>query len=781
MHHHAPDWKTPMYCELGNPASPKRKHRRGAPWWLPPATVALVFCGACPATAQAPSGTSARPVLEEVIVTASRREEYVQDVPLSIQVMTGAELERLGRDSFQDYLLTVPGVSFRDQGNGAKRVGLRGVSNLAGSDFGTVDSVSTVGLYLNDVPIQGTSVLPDLSLYDLNRVEILKGPQGTLYGEGAMGGAIRMILNQPNLRHFEGKAEAILSQIDAGGFGYQLRGMLDIPLAEDRFGIRLVASLRDDEGFVDNIAQTIDDINAADLHSLRIIALARPSDALSIELLALQESLDQDDFPQFVEGLGDLESNLLEDRSNETDLDLLGLTVKYAFPGVEATLISSYYAADRSFTDRFALGSPLINLVLTRFGLSPVLITQEPFPFTSDITAYTQELRLVSTGDQKVDWVLGAFYRDKENDAEGGLHLVDADVATINAALAAGGPAFAPFLLTSNVATNREALHTFEQIAIYGEANVEIAEGVELVLGMRWFDESVDLQDQQTGYGPLTVISAPAQSAKVSESGIIPKVGLAWFVTDDHLLYAQAAQGFRSGGPNLQFVLGVGEQAIDSDSLWNYEFGAKTRWLDGALIANASLYYVDWEGMQTNQFALSPVSGAMTGFLGNGGDARIVGGELNVLFAPDDRWRLGLNLGVNDSEVTKGVGGITEGEKLANLPEVTASAFAQYSFPVRNIGNAFFRFDFEHVDKQATRLVSMTSDGFFVDSYDVGGLRMGLESGSGRWGVDLFVRNLWDERAEVGRGLSSVSAVTSANVVTLLPPRTVGIALRTLF
>jgi len=196
--------------------------RRAAPSSCLPGMVAVLCCSS-PALAQAPAGVSAQPVLEEIIVTASRREQYVQDVPLSIQVMTGEELERLGRDSFEDYILTVPGASFRDQGNGAKRIGLRGISNLSGSDFGTVDSVSTIGLYLNDVAVQGTSVLPDLALYDLNRVEILKGPQGTLYGEGAMGGAIKMILNQPNLQRFEAKGEAVLSWVDDGGFNYQVR------------------------------------------------------------------------------------------------------------------------------------------------------------------------------------------------------------------------------------------------------------------------------------------------------------------------------------------------------------------------------------------------------------------------------------------------------------------------------------------------------------------------------------------------------------------------------
>jgi outer membrane receptor protein involved in Fe transport len=262
---------------------------------------------------------------------------------------------------------------------------------------------------------------------------------------------------------------------------------------------------------------------------------------------------------------------------------------------------------------------------------------------------------------------------------------------------------------------------------------------------------------------------------------VIPKVGLSYAISGDHLVYFQAAQGFRSGGPNLQFTLGVGKQAIDSDSLWNYEIGAKTSWLGGALLANASIYYIDWSDMQTNQFALSPVTGAVTGFLDNGGDARIVGGELFITAAPADGWLLGLNLGVNDSKVTRGAGGITEGEELANLPEITASAYAQYSFPVRDIGNAYVRFSYEHADKQATRLLSATSNGFFIDGYDIGHLRAGLEGGNGLWGLDVFVNNIWDERAELGRGLSSVSSVTSANVVTIIQPRTIGVSLRKSF
>ena len=227
---------------------------------------------------------------EEIVVTAERREQGVQDIALPIQLFSGRTLERLGADKFEDYLLQVPGVSLRSQGNGASRIAIRGISNIAASDVGGGNTLSTVGLYLNDVPIQGTSVLPDLALYDVQRIEVLKGPQGTLYGEGAMGGAIKMQLTPPDMSATSARGEATLSTTDgATTLSYAARGVLNLPLAQDRVGLRLVGTYKSDAGFVNNIATGERDYNDRRSWSVRGILAANIAEGFDAELLAMSE------------------------------------------------------------------------------------------------------------------------------------------------------------------------------------------------------------------------------------------------------------------------------------------------------------------------------------------------------------------------------------------------------------------------------------------------------------------------------------------------------------
>ena len=211
-------------------------------------------------------------LLEEIVVTAERRTQNEQDVATALQAFTGQGLERRGADGFEDYVLSVPGLSFRDQGAGATRIAIRGISNVSASDFAVTTPVSTVGLYLNDVPIQGTSQLPDLNLYDLEQIEVLKGPQGTLYGEGAMGGAIRMTLARPDPTEFSARGEVIGSFTDDGGFNNAGRGVVNIPIAEGSTALRIVGTYRDHDGFVDNIARDEEDANSSSAYSVRALA-----------------------------------------------------------------------------------------------------------------------------------------------------------------------------------------------------------------------------------------------------------------------------------------------------------------------------------------------------------------------------------------------------------------------------------------------------------------------------------------------------------------------------
>lgn len=761
----------------------RRSHTHSSPHslaWFGFAATSLLAAHQ-PAFAQ--QGTDAE-LLEEIVVTANRREQNVQQVPASIQVLDGSTLDKLGANDFEDYLTSVSSVGMTRSGSGSVKAGVRGVSNVIGSEAGVGDSTSTVGLYLNDVPIQGSGPLPDLALYDLQRVEVLKGPQGTLYGEGAMGGAIKMILTPADTNQFSTRAEGGVSFTEDGGTNYEMKGAVNLPLLDDRLGARLVASYRDDSGFIDNTRQGIDDIDSSTTLNVRGLLDWKLTDAFSAELLALHQEFDQDDFGEAVRGAGERRSTLAEDRYNEVTFDLFALSLKYDFGGVELASSTSYWQNERERFDRAAIVGYYLNFTLEPLGL-PVISPQDAQGFTLflDQQAFTQELRLSSTSDTRINWTAGAFYRSAKQNSTG--YDTVSDLSAVNAAIADAGffPPGSEF--TSSYAYETRIDERFEQTAVYGEIDFELTPRLELKLGARWFQEDLELYQRDEGLNlvalDLEFLGIPNPSireAEADDDGVIGRVGLSYRLSDEHMLYALVSQGFRSGGPNFSGGLaGTSVPTLfESDSLVNYEIGAKTAWLKGRLIANASLYFIDWSDVQVR------VTGTNTSYIGNAGEAEVRGGELQLIAAPSERWRVGLNLGLLDSELTslaRGVSGRV-GADLPNAPETTGSAYVQYGWPLGALGDGFARFDYLYVDRQAIELLPRTgsTDAYYLDAYDSGRLQFGVQNE--RWSAFLFADNLWDERGVTSKTRFNPPGSPEERL-SLLRPRTVGVRLSVAF
>lgn len=702
--------------------------------------------------------------LQEIIVTAARRTQRAQDFAGGLQVFNGGELDRRGVNGFNDYLPSVPGASFRDQGNGSTSVSLRGISNVGGSDFGALSTVSTVGVYLNEVPIQGTSMLPDLALYDLSRVEVLKGPQGTLYGEGAMGGAIRMMLNAPDPAGYRSTADATLASTDNGGINYRVRGMMNAPLGEST-ALRVVGSYRDDDGFIDNLATGKDDINGRSAWSVRALLSSQLTERFSIDVLALHDASSVDGFPQMDRRVGDVKVNNPETEYADVDTSIFGLTLQYDLGGVDLTSVTSYYDSQQ----KKQAYAPYPLAAYFPSNVAPSMSRGD-----TDLGSFAQELRLVRQGDNRLDWVAGVFYRDKTQDNISEAVFTDANFAAANALLAAAGDP----LLTTLIPGREVIKDTYEQVAVYGEITYEVVDRLDLTLGARWFDEDVESTYDFIGSDVLAPISLSGLDLRGKDSGVIPKIGLAYKLDRSKLLYALASQGFRSSGPNVihSFFPTLGEDFVSSDSLWNYEIGTKTTWLDGHLQANVDAFYVDWRDIQGNQIEFVSSIGADLGFVGNAGNAEIRGAELeiNAFFAA---WEAGLAVGLTDSELTQSNSNTLVGAQLPNVPKWTGSTYLQYRFPVAR-GEGTVRFDARYVDSQVTRFIAPGDDGSPLDSYSVGNLRFGFTPESGAWGLDVFVDNLWDERAELGRDLAYAGNTAFTGRFTVNQPRTVGVTFR---
>ena len=718
--------------------------------------------------------------LEEVVVTAQRREQGIQDVANSLEVITGGQLDTLGQVQFEDYLNTISGVAFNQSGEGSTKIGIRGISSFTENRYGVTDSVSTVGLYIDEIPLAGAGSIPDLALFDLSRIEVLKGPQGTLYGEGAMGGAIRMITNVPELDEFSGKTEATMSSTEHGGLNYQARGVVNLPLAQERVAARIVGSYRDDSGFVDNVTTGEKDLNSLRQWSMRALVRAQVTDNFTVDLFHLHDDQRLDGLNRQTLGLPDFQTNLHENEYSENTVDVSALTLRYDFGVAALSSSSSYFETERKFSSRFPIG--LDAFFLPALGVAPVGSVSESLGFSDRPKTFTQELRLVSQGDERVDWVAGAFYRDRDRRVCDPADAASAEDA--NAELAAAGlPVFPATTTTCGVRPTSgidifetRLEETFEQLALYTETNIELMDRWELTLGARWFDEEVGVTSETEWFGPLAAFTAPPLSSKVSSSDVLFKGGLSWALSKDHLIYVNAAQGFRSGAPNLNSVYLGGQFAqYESDSLWNYELGTKSTWLDGRLVANVAAYYLDWSEIQVPRFIFSPVFNNTVTIFDNAGDAEIVGLDLQLTARPTRSLELGASVNLQDSEFTAVSPDtlIAAGSSLPNSPDLTAYAYTQYSKPIAQ-GSAFVRLDYRFVD-ELTQLpinVGNARDPRRLASYSVANMFVGYQAD--RWYLTGFVTNLTDQRAQLSSDTLTRLVVTTPDTAALLQPRTVG-------
>ena len=711
--------------------------------------------------------------LEEVVVTAEHRTENLHDVAGALQVFTGEALEKRGADGFEDFVLLVPGLSFRDQGAGATRIAIRGISNVAASDFGVTTPVSTVGLYLNDVPIQGTSQLPNLNLYDLEQIEVLKGPQGTLYGEGAMGGAIRMTLAKPNATDFSARGEMSGSFTKAGGFNNGFRAAVNTPLVADRAALRLVGTYRARAGFINNIARGDKHANSSYDYAVRALVGASLNDTIKVELLAMFSDTREDDFPNVDSGLGDLELDSSEPRYNENDFRLYGLTVNADLGFAQLTSVTSRTQLNREFIDRLVFASTFFS----QYGR----LTGDPFYTETAQESFAQELRLVSAGDARFDWLVGAFYRDKDQVAFVSPHTMPGEHTLLNESLSAMN---LPLIPDSSRITGggdvgfRAVTDRYEQVALYAEVALALDQRWNFTLGARWFDEDVTLEDELVLYSVLDTASSPYRVVEEPSSDVLLKARLSYRMTADSLLFFTIAEGFRSGGINLQSAFGVGDLLFESDALVSYELGGKTTWNDGRLMLNGSVYVQDWEDIQSNGSDISPTTGSRVNFISNAGDAEVMGIEAELHFQASDFLTIGWTLGYADSELTSAIADAVVGASLPNVPQYTTSASVDYAFKLGRLGDGFARFDVQYSDDQFTRLQRFGAPtGAPVDAYWVGQFRLGFRNQT-HWGAEVFIDNIWDERAKLGRGRTATGSFNSPDRFVINRPRTIGLVIK---
>ncbi|WP_336961715.1 TonB-dependent receptor [Sphingobium aquiterrae] len=746
-------------------------------------TAAAALATAFSVSAQAQTAQAAPAAADagtDIVVTALRRDTTLQTTPMAITALTGETLTNAGVTNIADYAKFVPSLRIQDNGPGQRRVSLRGVQ---------ASGEATVGVYYDDTPVTGSVGVSsdaagrtaDFTLFDVSRIEVLRGPQGTLYGSSSMGGAIRVILNKPT-QDYEGTVEGQMMSTKGGGFGYFVNGMVNVPLVKDLLAVRAVLYRRDSNGYVDNSFLNRKNVNDYTATGGRLMARLTPSSNLTIDASASFENTDAVSASWNPE-VGDYKTAAQVMLPYTDKSQIYNLTAKWDIGGVNLTSITSYqhrksaYAADDSYyigsyrtaarCAAYVNGSSTSacsDSQLTSYynyidGLSPAAIY-----YPGSTKDFTQEVRLSSDGTQMIDWTIGGFYQNRKNDVTSSDARAD-DVT---------GEIITPVQLFYR----REIFDKLEQFAVFGEGTFHATPKLSLTAGIRYFDYNKTVQ----GFTDIawTLIGAPARPLSTvdsSENGTLLKFNAAWQATSDMMFYATASQGFRPGGANQVIGLSADLTPYQADRLWNYEAGAKLSLLDRKLTLNLAGYQIDWKNMQVSG---RTTNGAFS-FLSNAGAARVRGVEAEAFLRPVKGLQLTLSGNYIDAKLTEDqvndavVAAGRAGDRIPYIPHLSGAFGAEYTVPVSGTVDFFARADVNYAGSSYSEFRPTNVYRVKMDDYALANVRIGLELPASDTGVYLFVNNIFDS---VAINRASRSSTANSYSATSAAPRTVGINLR---
>jgi iron complex outermembrane receptor protein len=780
------------------------------------ASSAVAF--AIPASAQtaAPNADSSS-TLGEIVVTAQKRVSTVQDTPISITAVSGADIQDRGITDVSTLAAATPGVSLKSNGPGQTEIEMRGMTSSGGNS-------ATVGFYLDDIPMtapagaQNGKVVIDPTLYDLNRIEVLRGPQGTLYGSGSMGGTVKLITNQPNLTESQGSVESILSGTDGGGFNHNTNFMVNIPIVNDKLALRIVGSEAYTSGWIDRIVAnpfplptnggaTRGDVqaapiesrrpgsNAEHLYGVRATVLWKPTDELTVTPSIFYQRVTQEGPSAFDSNPGTEAHyqpfNVAEPYSDK--IAVYSLTANYKFDSFDVTSITAQWnrTSIQSQDGSENFNNPISGVEINAPGTISFYLPGGTGPVqgteTDPSQQFSQEIRAASTGDGRLTWVGGVFYSHFKSTFN--LYTAVQD-PSVYVDLGTFGPA------TTHAIWNLTNPTTLSQYAVFGESTYAITEGLKATVGLRWYSYDYSFYDFFSGWGSPQGGATPSQdSITQSQNGVNPKFSLSYEFNKDLMVYATAAKGFRPGGGNqplptggplwapggvplsvspFKYSGGLWPKSYNPDTLWSYELGEKARFFDRRLTANASVYYEKWSNVQLlelpNDYLLTD----------NGGTAKIYGGEIEIRAALGGGFQLGVSGGYTHASLKAGIHyTIQPYDKLPDVPTHTADINLTYSHTLTEKYQFTARVENTYV---ASRLDLTFPPGFgtgeltSLPSYDLTNIRAGIHSDAG-WGAALFANNLFNKQAYLENMTQLTLTNASFNRVITNQPLTIGVDL----
>ena len=753
---------------------------------------------------------------DTIFVTATRREEDLQDVPIAINAFSTETLDQLQVDDFDDYARFVPSLSFRSLGPGFSNVYFRGVAS--GENANHSASLPSVGTYLDEQPITTTTGALDLHIFDIARVEALAGPQGTLYGASSQAGTVRIITNQPDTASFYGEANVELNSVAHGGFGYTGEAFVNAPLS-DRVALRVVGWYRRDAGYIDNIPGTLtfptsgivfdnsalveENYNDVDTYGARA--------ALRIELdenwtvtpqIMGQRQLSRGTFGQ-ESGLGELQVQQFNpERANDRWYQA-ALTVQGRIGNFDLTYAGAYMQrqidAQSDYVDYSYFYDALAGYGAYFYDNAGNLVNPNQYIVSDDsFSRMTHELRLTSPADRPVRLVAGAFYQRQ-------THSIEQNYIIDNIADAITVPGTASNIwLTQQLRVDRD-------YALFGELSWDVVPQLTLTAGGRLYryDNSLvgffgfsDGYSGSTGvsqcFGPPVVDQSPCTNLDKStaDTDFIHRLNATYRITDDALVYATWSRGYRPGGINRRGTL----PPYGPDFISNYELGLKTSWLDNRLIFNAAVYQLDWDNIQLSFLGANGLTE-----IRNAGNARIRGVEFDLSARPTRGLTLSLGAAFNDAEITEDFCLIANEQFDCTIPgsdgtpnDLLAPSGTRLPLTARFKGNARARYEFPvmgtwegHVQLSASYEGSRTRDLRLIqrdiygplEGYALVDLSAGIRNEV--WSADIFARNLFDETGALGSFIScneqvcgdpgGATAIGPKIYTIVARPRTIGI------
>jgi outer membrane receptor protein involved in Fe transport len=749
-----------------------------------------------PVAAAAASGGADE--LTEIVVTAEKRSSTVQDTPISMTAMSGDAMQQIGITNLNGVIQAVPGISERTAGPGQTELEMRGLSSSGGSS-------PTVGFYLDDFPLTAPAaalngkVVIDPDLFDLNRVEVLRGPQGTLYGSGSMGGTVKLVTNAPQLNELHGAAEVTGSGTAGGGFNRGGNLMLNVPLIDDKLAMRVVLTDKYTDGWINRIVedgdfpvptnpgpcgsawpagctrgnvtaatptQIVPRVNWERLQGGRVGLLAQPTDALKIDATVLYQKITAGDYNEYDLPPGIPNARYEPFNSPEPIYDefrLYGLTVTYDLSFAQFTSATGYYTREENQTQD---DSEALYSVVGEFGTSIPTFYDIPFNETDSTRQFSEELRLASTGDGPLQWIGGIFFSRFEST----FNEFNASVPL--AFISVGGPAANP----TGLIYQAHNPYQIKQYAAFGEGTYALTDHLKLTAGLRYYKFDSRADEETAGFATGSGNAAPTyNSFTQSNSGVNPKVTLSYEQNHELTVYGTIARGFRPGGINQQIpasICTIHPETYGPDSTWNYEVGEKAKLLENRLIVNADIYYIHWA--QVQQIINQPCGYPLTE---NAGTAASYGPEIEVTALLTQELTLTFSgtythaalTSVNPA-LTAADPQLTSGLAILNIPKYTETTSLTYLTPGFDGYKFMGRVNNSYVGQSTDIEYTYAT----LPAYDLVGARVGLVGD--RLSGYVFGDNLGNKHAELGINTTAFAWTTpTVERVATNQPRTVGV------